>query len=226
MISPWKWKELNHGGCFLTWNSAHERRLLDGRELSLFRTITTFWTLSLLASCLTRICKRWQVSFARPAAIYYRICREKQYSLPICCPNPGLWDYSCSKRIKALAGREKLTRLHGSYRQNWGDGLIPINTFLMSLCCSPLLELTADGRTWLHLACIERSLDVRCREMEQAWAASREQSEAVRNDCARGREVPLRAWPFEYKAFVRNPEKNEPNQSGWLCLSFKGSSCI
>lgn len=43
------------------------------------------------------------------------------------------------------------------YRQDLGNGLIPINTFLMSLCCSPLLELTADGRTWLHLPCIEMS---------------------------------------------------------------------
>lgn len=121
--------------------------------------------------------------FARPAAIYCRICREKQqYSLPASPPNPGLWDYCCSKRIKALAGRENLTGLRGSYRQDLSSRLIPINTFLMSLCCSPLVELTADGRTWLPLPCTERSLDVRCREMEQAWAASREQSEAVRND--------------------------------------------
>lgn len=182
MISPWKWKELNHGGCLLIRSSAHEKRMLEGRELSLFRTIPTFWTLSLLASfCLTRICQIWHVSFARLAAIYCRICRQKQYSLPVSPPNPGLGDDCCSKRIKAPAGREKLSRLHGSYRQELGNGLIPINTFLMSQCCSPLLELTADGRTWLHLPCMERSLDVRCRETRQAWAASREQSEAVRN---------------------------------------------
>lgn len=113
---------------------------------------------------------------------YLRICREKQHSLLVSPPNPGLGDFCCSKRIKALAGREKLTRLHGSYRQDLGNRLIPINTFLMSLCCSPPLELTADGRTWLHLPGMERSLDVRCREMKQAWAASREQREAVRND--------------------------------------------
>ena len=102
---------------------------------------------------------------------------------PPCCPSKtrtvGLL---LQQKNKALAEREKLTPLHGSYRQDLGKGLIPINTFLMSLCCSLLFELTADARTWLHLLCIERSLDVRCREMEQAWAASREQSKTVRND--------------------------------------------
>lgn len=86
------------------------------------------------------------------------------------------------QKNKALAEREKLTPLHASYRQCLGRGLIPINMFLMSLCCSPLFELTADARTWLPLPRIERSLDVRCREKEQAWAASREQSETVRSD--------------------------------------------
>lgn len=93
---------------------------------------------------------------------------DKNSTASVSPPNPGLGDDCCSKRIKAPAGREKLSRLHGSYRQDLGNGLIPINTFLMSLCCSPLLELTADGRTWLHLPCMERSLDVRCREMGQA----------------------------------------------------------
>lgn len=123
--------------------------------------------LCLLLSVLHEYAK-YEFSFARLAAIYCRICRQKQYSLPVSPPNPGLGDDCCSKRIKAPAGREKLSRLHGSYRQDLGNGLIPINTFLMSLCCSPLLELTADGRTWLHLPCMERSLDVRCREMGQA----------------------------------------------------------
>lgn len=86
------------------------------------------------------------------------------------------------QKNKTLAEKEKLTPLHATNRQDLGKELIPINTFLMSLCCSPLFELTADARTWLHLPVIERSLDVRCREMERAWAASREQSEAVKND--------------------------------------------
>lgn len=92
----------------------------------------------------------------------------------------------------------------------------------MSLCCSPLFELTADARTWLHLFGTEKSLDVRCRGDgaslgSQAWVRETVEEWLFAPGC----EVLLLVWPFEYKAFVRNPEKSKPNQSGWLCFSFR-----
>lgn len=51
----------------------------------------------------------------------------------------------------------------------------------------------------------------------QAWVREAAEGWPLALRC----EVPLLIWPFEFNAFVRNPEKSEPNRSGWLCLCFK-----
>lgn len=127
----------------------------------------------------------------------------------------------------ALGEREKFTPLHGSYRQDLGKGLILINTFFMSLCCSPLFELTADAKAWLHLPCIERSLDVRSKEMEQAWAARREQSETVRNDSLL-QGVRCHCWSdlLNTKHLSEIQRKSSLTRQGGSAFLLKRSLCI
>lgn len=92
----------------------------------------------------------------------------------------------------------------------------------MSLCCSSLFELAADARTWPHLPCTARSFDVSCgRWSKPGQPGMSERVSAESWPLALWCEVPLLIWPFEFKAFVRNPEKSKPNRSGWLCLCFK-----
>lgn len=112
---------------------------------------------------------------------------------------------AAANKIRSLLKEKNSLPCMGVTGRTW---VTPINTFFMSLCCSPLSWQPMPGLGYISPAW-------RGVWMSDAgrWSKLGQPAISVKQWLfAPGHEVPLLVWPLEYKAFVRNPEKSEPNQ--------------